>query len=147
MLYVGDWCDRSTITQIDLQVETIASLAGDIYSEGVNDGAALTANINRVHSMAFDKAGNIFFVDYYTHRVRFLNMTSKLISTVAGFNLTEGFENGPAGVHQMTATVVTIVSHRERVVKNCAAITPFLSQLPWLSGLSTPELHGTEPAG
>ena len=98
MLYVGDWCDRSTITQIDLQVETIASLAGDIYSEGVNDGAALTANINRVHSMAFDKAGNIFFVDYYTHRVRFLNMTSKLISTVAGFNLTEGFENGPASV-------------------------------------------------
>ena len=94
MLYVAEWCNLGTIRQIDLQAGAIAPLAGDVYS----DGAALSANLNGVLSITLDKTGNFYFVDNLTHRIRFLNMTSKLISTVAGLNLTEGIENGPVSV-------------------------------------------------
>ena len=98
MLYVAETCNRGTIRQIDLQAKTISSLAGDLFSSGFKDGAAMLANINSVYTMALDKAGNIYFSEHYSHRVRLLNMTSKIVSTVAGLYLTAGFVNGPASV-------------------------------------------------
>lgn len=98
MLYVAEWCTRGTIRQIDLQASTITTIAGDLNSVGFKDGPALSANINSVYNIALDKAGNIYFVEQSAHRVRMLNMTSKLVSTVAGFSLTSGFANGPARV-------------------------------------------------
>ncbi len=52
-------------------------------------GSALAASLNEPYEMAWDKAGNLFFVERMNHVVRRVDVKSGIISTVAG--------NGRAG--------------------------------------------------
>ena len=60
-------------------------------------GAATQASLNEPYEMAWDKAGNLFFVERLNHLVRRVDARSGVISTVAG-NGKAGFagDGGPA---------------------------------------------------
>lgn len=99
-IYVAEHCDKSTIREIDLQLETAKIIAGNYSDDGTKDGPALSSNINRAFSVTLDKFGNLYISDQYSHRFRFLNMTSMQMSTFAGFDMTPGYLNGHVSIVQ-----------------------------------------------
>ncbi len=72
----------------------IVTVAGGYTGDG---GAATNAVINTPWSVAVDSAGNIYIADTDNHRIRKVNSSTGIITTVAG-NGVSGFsgDNGPA---------------------------------------------------
>jgi len=60
-------------------------------------GPAVNAQLNRPFGLALDAAGNIFFTDSYNQRVREINISTGIITTIAGSGVS-GFsgDGGPA---------------------------------------------------
>ncbi|MBL8814978.1 MAG: hypothetical protein JNL58_03030 [Planctomyces sp.] len=60
-------------------------------------GPAIAAELNEPYEVRFDKSGNLYFVEMQNHLVRKVDMTTGLISTLAGTG-TQGFDGdgGPA---------------------------------------------------
>ncbi|MGB8166632.1 MAG: NHL repeat-containing protein, partial [Chthoniobacteraceae bacterium] len=85
-LFIADY-NNQRIREVNLSTGNITTVVGG----GVGDGSpATTASINNPFGMAIDAAGNVYIADTNDHRVRELNRSSGLISTVAGTG-TSGF--------------------------------------------------------
>ncbi|MCY4530011.1 MAG: hypothetical protein OXD46_13395 [Chloroflexi bacterium] len=77
---------------------TISTVAGTGRAEFSGDGGpALNANLSMPYSIALDSDGNLFVVDTGNYRVRRIDATTGIITTVAG-NGSYGFsgDGGPA---------------------------------------------------
>ena len=107
-LYITDANDRR-IRRVDPSgtISTIAGTGVEGYSG--DGGPAVDARLNFPASVAVDAEGNLFFTEYFEHRIRRVD-SSGTISTVAGIGV-EGFsgDGGPAVEAQLdTPTGVAV---------------------------------------
>ena len=86
------------VRRIDAVTGVLSTYAGDGTQGSIgDDGLATSARFMDVSAVAIDTAGNLFIADRIDHRIRRVDATSKIITTVAGDG-TQGStgDNGPA---------------------------------------------------
>jgi sugar lactone lactonase YvrE len=91
-IYIADKV-FSTIRKIDAQTGIITRIAGDQNGESgyTGDNAfAVSAKLFWPQSLTLDANGNLYFPDLGNHRIRMINLSTGIITTVAG-NGVEGF--------------------------------------------------------
>jgi DNA-binding beta-propeller fold protein YncE len=91
------------LLRLDLRSKKISVLAGTGTKGYSGDGGAATAaQLNTPHELRFDSKGNIYIAERDNHTVRFIDMKSKTISTVAGTG-ERGFggDGGPSNKAQL----------------------------------------------
>lgn len=96
-LYIADWASER-IRKVDGISGLISTVAGTGNGGYNGDNiAATSANLNAPYDVAIDPSGNIIIADYYNSRIRKVDATTSIISTVAGtgINLSNG-DGGPA---------------------------------------------------
>ena len=82
-LYVGDYGNHR-VRAIDLEAGTITTVAGDGGLELGDDGPATDAALGIPTGLAFDAAGNLYIGNSSLHRVRKVDATTGVITTVVG---------------------------------------------------------------
>src|SRR5208337_3393233 len=78
-------------------------VAGTTGATALGDGGLATAAmLNYPQNLAFDASGNLYIVDRFNERIRKVDSTSRIISTVAGTGIF-GFsgDGGPAASAQI----------------------------------------------
>jgi sugar lactone lactonase YvrE len=96
-LYLAD-THNHRIRRIDATTGVITTVAGTGSLGYSGDTAsAATATLALPHGLTIDTAGNVYFADTENHRIRRIDATTGVITTIAG-NGTQGFsgDNGPA---------------------------------------------------
>jgi len=96
-LYIADYAN-SRIRRVDASSGIISTVAGNGFSGfGGDGGPATSASLNFAAGVALDAAGNLYIADTSNHRIRRVDASSGIISTVAG-NGFSGFggDGGPA---------------------------------------------------
>ncbi len=89
-LFVADY-GNNRIRQVNLATGVITTIAGDGTAGYSGDGnQATAAEINDPMGIALDAAGDLFFADQGNNRIREVNISTGVITTVAG-NGTQGF--------------------------------------------------------
>lgn len=81
------WVERMshTVRRMDARSGVISTVAGSgVAGFGGDGGAANAAKLNQPHSIAFDKAGDLYICDILNHRIRKVDMKSGTISTFSG---------------------------------------------------------------
>jgi len=99
-VYIAD-NGNERIRMVDLNGD-ISTIAGNGTFQFVGDNApAKNAQLDPL-DLAFDTAGNLLIADWFNHRIRKINMTSKVITTVVGIG-TPGYsgDGGPATSAQL----------------------------------------------
>jgi hypothetical protein len=89
--------------------QIITTVAGTGISGYSGDGGSATdAQLNNPLSMTFDKAGNLFVVDFDNNRIRKIS-TSGIINTIAGTGVagSDG-DNGPATAAKISANSIAV---------------------------------------
>lgn len=96
-MYIGDW-DNGRIRKIDILTGIISTYAGNGIVGYSGDGnLATNAMINRPMALCFDNCGNLIFADNFNNRVRKIDGTTKIITTIAGTGVSGFFgDNGNA---------------------------------------------------
>lgn len=90
MLLTDQW--NSRIRKVDASTGIITTIAGTSTAGYNGDGIpATSAQVNNPSRLAFDAHGNLIFADYENNRIRMINESTGIISTivgtgVAGFN-------------------------------------------------------------
>jgi hypothetical protein len=74
------------VRKINLHTGNINTIAGIANQTSYSDGPALSAIISPTRTITLDKNGNIYIVES-SHRVRLLNMSSGMVSTLTGQNI------------------------------------------------------------
>jgi streptogramin lyase len=81
------WVERMshTVRKLDAKTGLISTVAGSgaLGFEG-DGGPATAAKLNQPHSIAFDRAGDLYICDILNHRIRKVDMKTGVISTFAG---------------------------------------------------------------
>ena len=101
-LYFCD-LDNQVIRRLDLTSGVTTTVAGNGERGYAGDGGqAVEASLNMPHEIRFDRDGDLYIVERDSHIVRSVDMTTGIISTVAGTGL-EGFsgDGGPATEAQL----------------------------------------------
>lgn len=86
------------VRRVDLKTRKLTTVAGTGKAGYSGDGGPATeASLNEPYEIAFDKSGNMYFVEMKNHLIRKVDAKSKTISTIAG-NGAPGFagDGGPA---------------------------------------------------
>jgi sugar lactone lactonase YvrE len=83
-VYVAD-TENSRIRKIDAETGIISTIAGDGMSGYSGDnGPATSATLNYPLGIAFDGAGNLYMADQWSSRIRKVDISTGIITTVAG---------------------------------------------------------------
>jgi len=96
-LYIAD-LDNNRIRKVDASTGVISTVAGDGTDDfGGDGGPATSASLGNPTGIAFDSQDNLYIADESNHRIRKVEATTGVISTVAGDG-TGGFsgDGGPA---------------------------------------------------
>ena len=96
-LYLAD-THNHRIRRIDATTGLITTIAGTGTAGYSGDnGPATAAQLDLPTALAIDASGNLYLADTANHRIREINATTGIITTIAG-NGTQGFsgDNGPA---------------------------------------------------
>lgn len=89
-IYFSD-AGNNCIRKIDALTNIITTIAGNGTQGYSGDGALATnAQLYNPAGLAFDSKGNLIFADAYNNRIRKINLTTGIISTIAGIG-TLGF--------------------------------------------------------
>jgi NHL repeat-containing protein len=88
-LYVSDSINRR-IRRIDFTADIIETIAGTDSGFAGDDGPAVNAKLAYPFDLAFGPDGRLYVADQQNHRVRAIDLTTGIITTVAG-NGTPGF--------------------------------------------------------
>lgn len=93
------------IRRIDAATGIISSYAGTGYAgwNAESDGqSAASAKIGTPHGLVVDAGGNVYFTEYYEHRVRRIDAATGVLTTVVGTGVA-GFsgDGGPAAQAQL----------------------------------------------
>lgn len=95
-LYIADWASER-IRKVDGTTGIITTAAGNGNGGYNGDNiAATSASLNAPYDVAIDPSGNIIIADYYNSRIRKVNASTLIISTVAGTGLNGS--NGDGGL-------------------------------------------------
>jgi sugar lactone lactonase YvrE len=95
-LYIAD-THNHRIRELDLTSGTLITIAGSTPGFSGDAGQATSAQLNLPTALALDTAGNLYIADTGNHRIRKINLTTAVITTIAGTG-TQGSsgDNGPA---------------------------------------------------
>jgi large repetitive protein len=94
-LYIAD-TSNNVIRKIDAATGIITTVAGNpSESEPGDDGPATSAGLNNPWGVTLDGAGNLFIADTNNHRIRRVDVITRMITTVAGTGFTNS--NGSGG--------------------------------------------------
>ena len=88
------FCDtgNARVRRIDAVSQNITTVAGNgVSAFGGDGGLAINANLSSPTGVAADSAGNIYIADTNNQCIRYVNMTSGTITTVAGRPRTPGY--------------------------------------------------------
>ena len=89
--------DYGCIRKIDVSTGIVSTIVGGNPPGFSGDGGpALSASIRNGTSIVFDQSGNMFIADYYNNRVREINKSTGIITTVAGGGDGPTGDGGPA---------------------------------------------------
>jgi sugar lactone lactonase YvrE len=95
-IYIADTYNNR-IRRVDAATGIITTVAGNGAAAFSGDGGpATSASLNNPHKVVLDSAGNIYIADTYNHRIRMVDSSTGIITTVAG-NGTAAFA-GDGGV-------------------------------------------------
>jgi hypothetical protein len=96
-LYISD-LSNNRIRRIDHQTGIITTIAGTGVAGFNGDGKAVTCQLTGPFGINIDKKGNLIFSDQYGLCIRKLDLTTGMLTTIAGNTLTRGFagDGGPA---------------------------------------------------
>lgn len=108
-LYVADW--SGYIRKVWVREGAVTIFAGTgILGYGGDGGQATNAMIGKAISIALDRDGNIYFADGDNNRIRRVDISTRIITTVAGTGAaTDSGDGGPAvnaGVSRPTGVTV-----------------------------------------
>ncbi len=139
-LYVAD-AESSSIRQVDLATGNVTTLVGQgLFKWGTTDGPAATALLQHDQGLAID-GSTLYIADTYNSRIRALDLTSQVVSTVAGTETPPPLFY-PGGLAVMTPSggptklLVADTDHDQIVIVDPSG-TP--APQPWpISGLSAP---------
>lgn len=93
-LYISDTFNNKVL-KYTAGTRLVSTLAGTGSAGFSGDGGtAGLAQVNAPNGLALDSMGNLYLVDTYNHRIRKINLATKIITTVAGSSTTFGFDNG-----------------------------------------------------
>jgi len=90
----------SVIRKINAQTNQITTVAGNnISGESGIGGLAVLAQIQYAYGVKFDKKGNLFFADNYNNKIKKVDNSSGILTTIAGTNIA-GYsgDGGPANL-------------------------------------------------
>jgi sugar lactone lactonase YvrE len=108
-LYVADWSGYIRKVWVREGAATIVAGTG-ILGYGGDGGQATNATIGKAISIALDGAGNIYFADGDNNRIRLVDISTGIVTTVAGTGeAADSGDGGPAdqaGVSQPTGITV-----------------------------------------
>jgi sugar lactone lactonase YvrE len=97
-IYVGDW--SGFIRKIWVRDGATSTIAGTgILGYSGDDGQATSATFGRAISLALDASGNIYFADGDNHRIRRIDVSTRIITTVAGTGATRDSGDGGLAVN------------------------------------------------
>jgi sugar lactone lactonase YvrE/plastocyanin len=89
-LYIGDW-HYNTILQLNLQTFVVTTVAGGgtgtcggTETDSLGDGCPATSALINPRGIAVDSAGNLYIADFSNQRIRVVNASTHIITTVAG---------------------------------------------------------------
>ncbi|HYV36642.1 MAG TPA: NHL repeat-containing protein, partial [Gemmataceae bacterium] len=83
-LYISDYSNHR-IRRVDLSTGIIATVAGNGTGSFSGDGGQATAaSLSTPTGITVDLRGNLYFADYLNFRIRQVNLSTGVISTVAG---------------------------------------------------------------
>jgi sugar lactone lactonase YvrE len=96
-LYLAD-TENERIRRVDFAANTIETIVGNGNEGFSGDGGPATdATVNHPRDIEFGPDGNLYIADTDNHRVRMVDMTTGIITTVAGDgDATFGGDGGPA---------------------------------------------------
>ena len=113
-LFVAD-AHHARIRKIDTATNTITTIAGcGVEGYSGDDGPAVNAQIASPHGTALDRHGNIYIADLKNDRVRRVDASTGIITTVAG-NGEHGYsgDGGPA-TEAMLASPIAVTAGPDR---------------------------------
>ena len=95
-LYIAD-THNHRIRAVDLTTNIITTIAGTTPGFSGDNAAATSAHLNLPTAITLDATGNLYIADTANHRIRRIDATTGIITTIAG-NGTQGFsgDSGPA---------------------------------------------------
>ena len=94
MVYIAD-SGNNVIRSLNLVSGNVSTFAGNGL-KGYLDGPALQAQFLSPYGIAFDSSnGNVYIADTFNNRIRLINSTSGIVSTIAGTGA-YGYLDGPA---------------------------------------------------
>jgi hypothetical protein len=113
-LYIADW--SGFILKVWVKEGAITTLAGTgILGYGGDGGQATNAKSGKAISIALDAAGNIYFADGDNNRIRRIDISTRIITTVAGTGAAVDSGDGGlavnAGVSRPTGIAVDAVGN------------------------------------
>jgi|GEM_PF-5870649 len=103
-IYITD-TGNQRIRRIDASTKIITTVAGNgTFGYSGDNNAATSASLSNPNSVAVDNNGNVYIADYGNNRVRVVNATTGVITTVAG-NGTQDFggDDGLASQSKLNA--------------------------------------------
>lgn len=101
------YCLLFTLLSINASAQEITTIAGNgISGFSVDGGQATDASINDAVAITLDSAGNIYISDSRNHRIRKINFTNKIITTVAGTGANGYFGDGGDAKYAQLSTPV-----------------------------------------
>jgi hypothetical protein len=111
-IYIADQ-NNNRIRKITISTGIITTIAGNGFGYSGDGGPAIAALFKNPLGIAFDKSGNIIVADANNHCLRKIDMTTNIITTIAG-NGTAGFsgDGGPA--------ISALVSHPAKMAFDTA---------------------------
>ncbi|HTA28826.1 MAG TPA: T9SS type A sorting domain-containing protein, partial [Bacteroidia bacterium] len=150
-MFVADWLNNR-IRKVEASTGIITTIAGNGNPGFAGDGAAATAAaLNSPYRVALDKAGNFYIADGSDNRVRWVNVKTGIINTLAG-NGQAGFygDGGPASMaeldyppglafdHEGDLYIADIWNNRVREIEFTDSSIPTLSDEPNISVYPNP---------
>ncbi|OJJ19190.1 hypothetical protein BKI52_20475 [marine bacterium AO1-C] len=96
-LFITD-AGNSRIRKIDANTGIITTIAGDgTFGFAGDGGLATAAKFNGLNGIALDASDNLYLTDAFNYRIRKINLTTGVITTVAGDGVRRfGGDGGPA---------------------------------------------------
>ncbi len=86
-IYFGDYNGFNVIRKITISTGIISTVAGKFSNNGGysgDNGAATSATLNYPIGISLDDSGNLYITDYKNNRIRKVDISTGLISTVVG---------------------------------------------------------------
>lgn len=111
-LYIADFYGER-IRVVDASTGVISTVAGDGFGGYAGDnGPAVEAEFLDPSDVAVDSNGNVFITDYYNNRVRMVNASTGVITTIAGTG-TYGYSgDGGLAINAEVASPLSIITDK-----------------------------------